>query len=72
MYIFVLVKFLLVVIPAGANFLSKYALCICLKSMLQQELDNIRVILRDNGYPESIIGRFPTNWLGSSLFQIWP
>ena len=25
--------------------------------MLQQELGNIRVILRDNGYPESIIDR---------------
>ena len=38
--------------------------------MLQQELENIRVILRDNDYPESIIDReFSTNWLGSNLFQ---
>ena len=31
------------------------AVRICSKSLLQQELENIRVILRDNGYPESII-----------------
>ena len=31
------------------------ALSICSKSMLQQELENIRVILRDNDYFESII-----------------
>ena len=28
-----------------------------MKSMLQQEHENIRVILLDNGYPESIIDR---------------
>ena len=31
--------------------------------MLQQELENIRVILRDNGYPESIIDREISNKL---------
>ena len=31
--------------------------------MLQQELGNIRVILRDNGYPESIIDRAISNKL---------
>ena len=33
------------------------ALSICSNSMLQKELENIRVILRDNGYPESIIDK---------------
>ena len=33
------------------------SLCICSKSMIQQELENITVILRDNGYPEFIIDR---------------
>ena len=33
------------------------ALRICSKSLLQHELENIRVILRDNGYSESIIDR---------------
>ena len=37
------------------------ALCICSKSLLQQELENIRVILRDNDYPESIIDRGISN-----------
>ena len=32
-------------------------LSICSKSMLQQELENIRVILCDNDYPESMVGR---------------
>ena len=32
-------------------------------SMLQQEFENIRVILRDNGYPESIIDRGISNKL---------
>ena len=45
-------------------------LCICLKSMLQQELDNVRVILRDNGYPESIIDRGISNKL--ARFQSLP
>ena len=39
------------------------ALSICLKSMLQQELENIRVILRGNDYPESIIDRGISNKL---------
>ena len=39
------------------------ALRICSKSMLQQELKNKRVILSDNGYPESIIGRGISNKL---------
>ena len=39
------------------------ALRICSKSLLQQELENIRVILRDNGYPESIIDRGISNKL---------
>ena len=39
------------------------ALSICSKSMLQQELENIRVILHNNGYPESIIDRGISNKL---------
>ena len=39
------------------------ALRICSKSKLQQELENIRVILRDNGYLESIIDRGISNKL---------
>ena len=46
------------------------ALRICSKSMLQQELENIRVILRDNGYPESIIDRGISNKL--ARFQSLP
>ena len=38
--------------------------------MLQQELENIRVILRDNGYPESIIDRGISNKL--ARFQSLP
>ena len=46
------------------------ALSICPKSLLHQELEKIRVILRDNGYPESIINRkISTNWLGFNLLQ---
>ena len=44
--------------------------CICSKSLLQQELENIRVILRDNGYPESIIDRGISNKL--ARFQSLP
>ena len=39
------------------NTLVHPVLRICSKSMLQQELENIRVILRVNGYHESIIDR---------------
>ena len=46
------------------------ALHICSKNMLQQELENIRVILRDNGYPESIIDRGISNKL--ARFQSLP
>ena len=46
------------------------ALRICSKSLLQQELENIRVILRDNGYPESIIDRGISNKL--ARFQSLP
>ena len=43
------------------------ALRICSKSLLQQELKNIRVILRDNGYAESIIDRGISNKLAGSV-----
>ena len=46
------------------------ALRICSKSMLQQELENIRVILRANGYHESIIDRGISNKL--ARFQPLP
>ena len=46
------------------------ALCICSKSMLQQELKNIKVILRDNGYPKSIIDNGIFNKL--AWFQFLP
>ena len=46
------------------------ALCICSKSMLQQKLVNIRIILRDNGYPESIIDKGIFNKL--ARFQSLP
>ena len=39
------------------------ALCICSKSMLQQEFDNVRVILGNNGYPESNTDRGISNKL---------
>ena len=38
--------------------------------MLRQELENIRVILRDNGYPESIIDKGISNKL--ARFQSLP
>ena len=38
--------------------------------MLQKEVDNIRVILQDNGYPESIIDRRISNKL--AWFQPFP
>ena len=38
--------------------------------MLQQELENIKVILRDNGYPESIIDRGISNKL--DRFESFP
>ena len=42
--------------------------------MFQQELENIRVILRDNGYPESIIVRVISNKLDrfQSLLKFGP
>ena len=46
------------------------ALRICSKSLLQQELENIIVILRDNGYLESIIDRGISNKL--ARFQSLP
>ena len=45
------------------NALVHRALCICSKSMLRQELDNITILLRDNNYPESIIDRGISNKL---------
>ena len=46
------------------------ALRICSKSMLRQELENIRVIFVTMVIlSPSLIGEFPTNWLGSNLFQ---
>ena len=47
---------------------------ICSKSMLQQELENIRVILCDNGYSESIIDRGISNKLArfQSLSKFGP
>ena len=54
--------------------LAHRALRICSKNLLQQELENIRVILRDNDYPESIIDRGISNKLArfQSLLKFGP
>ena len=53
-----------------STLVHKVLLYICSKSLLQQELQNIRVILCDNGYPESIIDRGISNQLAQ--FQSLP
>ena len=53
--------------------LVRRALSNCSRSMLQQELENIKVILRDNSYPESTIDKGISNKLAKlAWFQSSP